>query len=589
MICPKCFNTNNDTANNCAYCGNVLKSDVSVAPQQAVTPAPQPVEAPVQQAPQQPMSNDPFMNQVLMQQNAPKQPSKIDVNKILDKGKELLKNKYVLIGCGVVAVGLVGLVLYNIFHEPSAEELMKAHPSYAEAFFFQGDNNKYALVSKEGKLLTDFEFDYGFYSFTNGYTEISKDNKYGIIKDNGKMSVNYDKYKYITSIGGLYLATGDEDGRYITGSGSTVVTAEDYLPRSEANNAYITTLENNGNLLVYNYKGKKMLTVKDDKDLFMHDKDVYANIYANGINHVVNAQTGKVIAKFEDKDSYCINGISEDEKITLNSCDSSILDSADEKDSYKLIVKGKVIDINDECDKVSVQYDTLVCVKDGEKYLLNKDYERSVSLEEDIAYIDGDTYAIEDDDNVLIYKNGEKVATIKDVYKLSTGKVYYDSYLIKHDDEKYAFYDLNGEKITNANYDYVYNFDINGLARVEHDREYFLINKEGKKVGGTYESIVNHDGDYYIVRNKDDKYGVINSKGEELLELEYESIVNYTVDLKNYLELVREDEHQLYSVDKKKVILDGKEDMSFTKYYVECEVDGDTQYFTYNGKMFYEK
>ena len=77
MICPKCFNTNDDNNNNCVYCGNVLREQVQqpvqpvapVAPEvpvQPVTPevpvAPVAPEVPVQ--PAAPVAQEPVQPQV---------------------------------------------------------------------------------------------------------------------------------------------------------------------------------------------------------------------------------------------------------------------------------------------------------------------------------------------------------------------------------------------------------------------------------------------------------------------------------------------------------------------------------------------
>lgn len=640
MICPKCFNTNDDTANNCVHCGNLLKSSDTInqngamqgfqisvdtsgldnlSPEEkakrlnewASDPRPAAEKTEMlsaanvtltQQQPQQQLSDDPFMNQVLNQQANP-QPPKFDAKKVMekipvDKIKGLLKNKFVLIGAGVIVVAIVGITLYNIFRTPSAEELMKAHPDYADAFFFGNEDDEYALVSKEGKMLTDFDFKYSYNTFVGGYTLVTnKDGEYGIIGDNGKMSVAYGKYDYLLNVGALYLATeegndySDGSAKYISGNGSVVISdGTDYELKMDASNSYLTTFEYNDNIVVFNYKGKKVTTIGANKDLFMHDEDVYANIYSDGVNHIINAQTGKVIAKFEDKDTYCINGVSEDGKIiSVNTCDNSYWNSADEDDDFKLIVDGKVIDTEDECEKVSVQYGNVICVKDDERYLLNSDYERSVSFDEELAYIDGDNYAIYDDGKVSIYKNGEKVKSIKDVDDLYTGRVYYDTYLILHDDDKFTYYDLSGEKVVSVDYEYAYAFDGNERAIVRTDREYYLINKEGKKVSKGYAYINSYDGNYYIVRDEDDNYGIIDKDGKVLVELEYESITPYGVDLKTYFSLYKDDKYSLYDLQEKKITIDNKDSLSLGTYYVECEVDGDYEYFTYNGRMFYEK
>ena len=645
MICPKCFNTNDDNNNNCVYCGNVLREQVQqpvqpvapVAPEvpvQPVTPevpvapvaeapvqgvapvAQEPVQPQVQpqtqgfdvasmgltakqqQAPQQQLSDDPFMNQVLQQQAQPKKTSNIDFKKYVDivvnKSKELIKNKFVLMGVGAVAAVLVGVGIYNIFHKPSEEELMKAHPDYTDAFYFKGDDDKYALISKEGKMLTDFEYEHAYDNFLDGYSVLSNDDgEYGIIKDNGKMSVKFGKYDSIMSIGGLYLVTKGEaenyKAHYITGSGKVVINdIVDYNLKTAASNEYLTAFEYNKNVLIYNYKGKKITTLKYDSDLFMHSEDVYSVISSGGKVVIVNAQTGKVLANFKDKETYCINGVNEDGSIiSINTCDNSYLNFADEEEDFKLIVNGKVVDTESECDSVSVQYETVMCVKDSKRYLLNSKYERSVSLDESIAYKDGDNYAIYNDGSVLIYKNGKKVKTIDKVNDLSTGVVV-DTYLVEKENDKKVYYNLDGEELCDVDYYSARNFDENERAMVYEDREYFLINKEGKQVAGPYD-YVNAYGDFYVVTNKDDKQGVVDKDGKVIVKLEYEDIDVYTSDLKYYLALETDDKYDVYSMSDEKNIITDVDDVNFNDYYMEVINDKNYTYFTYNGKQFYEK
>ena len=613
MICPKCFNMNDDNSNNCVHCGNVLKEQV-VQPVQPVVQQPVQPQVPqqpttgidmasmgltqqAQQVPQQPMSDDPFMNQVFVQQATPKAPPKVDVKKIsgdvLAKAKELLKNKYVLMGVGAVALIFVGVGVYNLLHKPSEEELMKAHPRYADAFFFKGDDDKYALISKEGKQLTDYMFDDAYYTFKDGYTVVSDDGKYGIMEDNGKMKVKYGKYEYILNVGGLYLATKGEEAdyqsSYITGSGKVVISnTKDYELKTDASNSYISTFKYNNALVVYNYKGKKITSLSDGKDLFMHDEDVYAAIASDGKVVIVNAQKGKVLASFKDDKTYCINGVNEDGSIiSINTCENSYYNSASADEDFKLIVNGKVIDTEDECDFVSLQYDNVMCVKDSERYLLNSKYERSVSFDEELAYVDGDNYAIYKDGSVLVYKDGKKVATIENVDDLNTGKVN-DTYLVELDNDKYAFYNLDGKEVLTVEYDYVNAFDENERAIVSTDRDYYLINKKGEKVAGPYYYISAYD-DYYVVKNKEDMYGAIDKDGKVLVDLKYDDIDSYTADLDSYLKLTKDDKQSLYSVKDKKIVIGEQDRLGMYDYYIEAHNGSDILYFTYNGKQFYEK
>jgi hypothetical protein len=123
---------------------------------------------------------------------------------------------------------------------------------------------------------------------------------------------------------------------------------------------------------------------------------------------------------------------------------------------------------------------------------------------------------------------------------------------------------------------------------VYEDREYYLINKEGKQVAGPYD-YVNAYGDFYVVTNKDDKQGVVDKDGKVIVKLEYEDIDVYTSDLKYYLALETDDKYDVYSMSDEKNIITDVDDVNFNDYYMEVINDKNYTYFTYNGKQFYEK
>ena len=53
-----------------------------------------------------------------------------------------------------------------------------------------------ALFNEDGKKLTDFIFT-STSDFVNGTALVKKDDAYGIINANGKMTVDFGKYNYI--------------------------------------------------------------------------------------------------------------------------------------------------------------------------------------------------------------------------------------------------------------------------------------------------------------------------------------------------------------------------------------------------------
>ena len=605
MICPKCFSTNDDANNNCTSCGNALKSSDTInqevvsstvpefTPASNTVPevkglnnettnevAKEEVSVPAQAT----VNDDPFMNQVLNSQ--PKEKKSIDFKGLFERYS---KDRNVRIGA-LAVVAIVGVVgLYNVLHKPSEKELLKQQASYTESFFFKGDESYSTLYSDKGKKLSKDKFDTTT-SFVDGAALVTNDDgKRGVISDKGKMLVPYDKYDLLYRYGGLYVAT-DDDGAYLLSSrGKKVLTLDDnYDTDYDASGSTSLMLNTEKNAILYSYKGKKIATLPydDDEDMMIDESGNYAVAYSGGKNVLYDINTAKVIAKFEAKSAYCINGANEEgTEFSLYTCDGGWFDYASDDDDYKVVIKGKVIDVNDECDKASSQYDTLICVSDGDNYLINKKGKKTINMsEKDVAYIDAENYAVQEDDDVVFYVGNKKKATVKDA-NINDGRVYSDIYLLRSDDE-YVYYDKNGKKISKHEVDSASSHNEEGFALLRNNDKYFVIDKKGNVVGEKYDYITAY-GKYFVVKD-DDKYGVMNSKGKLIVDTKYDSINPNTVKLEVYFELEKDEKHSLYVVKNKKEVIKDKEDLSFYDHYVIAEEDDDKVYYTYNGKEFYK-
>lgn len=614
MICPKCFSPNDDANNNCTSCGEKLKSSDTINQETLSSPVPEfkPAEnaapevkgldngtsvevaqevvetAPVapESTPQTTMSStdDPFMNQVLNTQ--PKEKKNIDFKGLFEKYS---KDKNVRIGAIAIVAVLLIVVLYNVLHKPSEKELLKQQATYTESFFFKGDNDYSTLYSDKGKTLSKEKFDSAS-AFIDGASLVTNDDgKKGVISDKGKMLVPYDKYDSLYRYGGLYVAT-DDDGAYLLSSrGKKVLTLDDnYDTDYDAAGSTSLMINTEKNAIIYSYKGSKIATLPydDDDDIMIDESGDYAVAFSGGKNVLYNIHTAKVVAKFDADSAYCINGANSDgTEFSLYSCDGGWFDYASNDDKYKIVINGKVIDVNDECDKASSQYDTLICVSDSDNYLLDKSGKKTVNLsEEDVAYIDAKNYAIQKDSDVEIYVNGKKKTTIKDS-RINDGRIYSDIYLLRKD-SKYIYYDKNGKEIKSFEADYAAVHNDEGFAIVKEEDKYFVIDKKGNNIGEKYDFISSY-GKYFVVKD-DDQYGVMNNKGKLIIETKYDSINPNEVRLEMYFELVLDDKHSLYSMKDKKEIVSKVDDISFYEHYFLVEDDDDKLYHTYNGKVFYE-
>ena len=108
---------------------------------------------------------------------------------------------------------------------------------------------------------------------------------------------------------------------------------------------------------------------------------------------------------------------------------------------------------------------------------------------------------------------------------------------------KYGFVDTNGYEICPIKYDKVWAFSSDGIALVEKQGKYGFINEEGEEVcnvkydigrykGGSIEDRFEGFHPYYgfnfmglVIIKEYGKYGIVNSKGQVIIEPKYDDII----------------------------------------------------------------
>ena len=173
-----------------------------------------------------------------------------------EKKDDKKKSKLALIICAVVAaiaviVGVVVALLYSNQTDPADP---RASLSYSTSFFIH-DNNKYTLWDSDGKRVTEEEYD-NQSGFLSGYAMVKKDDQYGIIRENGTMSVEFGKYGNIVSKSGLYLAQDDNTKEYflLTGSGNELAKGNDLKVYTPASLFGFAAVETDGKIKLFNYE-----------------------------------------------------------------------------------------------------------------------------------------------------------------------------------------------------------------------------------------------------------------------------------------------------------------------------------------------
>lgn len=504
----------------------------------------------------------------------------------MNKIKELLKQYrrlIILIMLIIIVVGLVVFGVKTVKNLTTKEEL----PTSSNAFFLTNDEGYYSLFNSDGKQLIDYKF-VKANDFYNHVAKVKdKDSSYGIVNDKGKYIVKLGTYDNIYQYGSLFKVEDDSKYSLLNKSGKKIIKKSDFEVQTFTGiNSFIAVSYNN-KIIIYNYNGKKIYTFarndKDTSNLSANEIGKYGSVYYNGLTIVFDITSGKIISKIKEDTEYCINEVSEDESIiTLNSCTSWYEETKDIK--YKIIKNNKLKDLKDNCDKVTLNNDMLICTQDDIRYLLNDKLKKVDINVGDITYQNYKNYAIKKDNNIEFIKNNKKVSTLKDAILADKGYSKKGIYLT-YKDNVYTFYNIKGKSLFKKSYKKATSFDKFNLAKVSEDGEnYYLINSSGKKVSPEF-TTASISNDYYIY-NKDNLMGILSNKGKVLIENKYTSINIQSINEHNYAIANNNEEYELIDLDTKKTILKSDTAMILHDSYITTSKDNKINYYNYKGKEF---
>lgn len=517
--------------------------------------------------------------------------------------------KILLIVIAILAIGGIAFTGYKFFFKDKIDNKefdIKATTS----FFLQNSDSKYALFNETGEQLTDFIYT-RVGDFVNGTARVEIDDQEGIINAYGKMTVPLGKYKYITPKSGLYRVNEDTKESYnkylINGEGKVLYNLDGVNVDSfiGIDTFLILELENENKYKVINYGGKELVSfpkVDDDdvKSPSVNEEQGHISVFYNNKNWIFNVSTGKQLASFDSNLHYCVNNVSEDGTIvTLNSCVSWF--QSQDKTYYKFIKDGKLYDKTGECDRIRENQGNIFCTKDNKDYLLDSSLNLGIETNGKAYSNASNSYVMastKENYTVDFYQNGKLSKSVpcrdleeqgymeSDIYLLGT---HYNTYC-GTDFGKYEYYNSKGEKIINKSFVRAEPFDSNGLARVSEDKKtYYMIDKKGKQVGGSYSNIYLYAGFYTIINN--DLEGIMNKEGKEIIPTSYSKISISTHKGRTFAtSKTSENKYIVYDLDKNKELfsVDVAPTMNY-EHYITTYSNGKTQYYTFDGKMFFEK
>lgn len=500
--------------------------------------------------------------------------------------------KWLLIGImAAVILVVVGVVIALLSRNNIDPSSPTANLDYSESFFIQ-DGDEYRIWNAEGKQLTNDKYD-TYSDFVGGYAMVKKGDQYGIIREDGKMSVDFGKYNPISPRGGLYEAEDANTGveYLITATGKVLESGEDLdIIYSGMSSGYAAVI-NNGKLKVYNLSGTLILetdAISDEENPYLNYSKDFGLVHYGGKNWLFDARDGKVLASF-DGEKYSFDGVANDRKTIL-------LSNYDNSNQYKLYKNGKIYDLNE------LKYYGLTELGDvlgyddfSELAILNDEYKVKQKVDAHIQYKDSNTYAVKksgDNGGIEIWSNGKVVKEFGEGTDIVASNILHDDFFAFEDEDGARFYTLSGEEAFNHTFEDIDNlFDKNHLAIVSDDGDaYYLINTKGEKVNDIMATDYTYRIGGYRAENSDGRYAIINKNGKPVTDFKYtsayyrddaepRSIWTGTLENKN---------SDVIDADSGKVIVsDVAVDSFYNNYFTTTNVDGGTDYYTYNGTLFF--
>lgn len=589
MICSKCGTKNNEGEKFCIKCGNNFEGEKLNISQQS--------------------NNDLIQNDICNNGNVNNSilsntsNNLADVNRINNKLNLLFKPKmlFIFIGCGILLV-TIGVAISNVSKIGVKNNSNSTKLNNNTSFFVKNKENKYALFNQKGKKLTDFDFSVAS-EIVNDTAIVYKDDKVGIISGNGKMIASFGKYDEILRKGSFYKVTKNESEYLIDSKGKNIFNLKnmqvfDYM---YVYNFVILKNEETNKYIIVDSKGKDIYSfpvVKNSDKIKVSEEDGFASIYYNNKNYILNIDKKKLITSFDDVDRFCISDIFNNRNsLLISSCASFF--SEPTRDSYKVIEKGKVIDLDKECDSIGRDSEKIICTSNGKDYFLDDNYKK-VSEASYTAFDNEFNYVrnnYQDDEGVNFYNDGK---IIKHIPCSSLGKDGFmpnGLFILAANDSKcgtkpriYNFYKSNGEKAFDKGFKSILKIDKNNNYIVsEDDIYYYLIDEKGNQKSEKYTKI-KFSGDFYII-TKDTGTGMLDKTGKEIIPCNYSDIRTFLANEKKYAKLLKKDSSVVvYDLWKQKEVFSSSEDINTLNYYIEVNSSGKRQLYSYiTGKLFYEE
>ena len=475
------------------------------------------------------------------------------------------KIRWIIIG--IVAVIIIAISIMAIINEVQLHYKVEEISEYK--YFTLEQNQKYGVIDRNGNIVIEAE--YGAVQIPNPskaifvcvkeYNENTKE--YETVVYNEKKEVLLSNYKNVQAIS-IYTNV-----------------------NSTAYEKSVLTYKENGKYGLINLEGKQITKPVYDEISSINYKEGTFLVKQNELEGIINMK-GKVIIKCEYESVTSDNYYSENG----NKKQAGFIVSKKTEDGYRYgyaNYRGTIIlnPIYTQLERVTEIANEkgvyFIAFKNGQAGLLKNNKEILNYEYEDIQYNvlgsifvtkrNGKYGAVNQEGTTVLYPEYDNVYT---------GGMYLNA--LK--DKDIFIFDLNGNKIeTNKvsktkteNANYYITIDKNNKYKVVDSKDNIIIDKD-------YTYIEYLPGDYFIVE-RDSKSGIIDSNGKSVIELKYDSIsrINET----DILQMEKDKNIALYNLNMKEIVsMDNAivKEVKDEKAYILLYSDTDFKYLDKNGNI----
>ena len=475
------------------------------------------------------------------------------------------KIRWIIIG--IVAVIIIAISIMAIINEVQLHYKVEEISEYN--YFTLEQNQKYGVIDRNGNIVIEAEYEAvqipnpskAIFVCVKEYNESTKE--YETVVYNEKKEVLLSNYKNVQAI--------------------SIYTNVNSTPYEKS----VLTYKENGKYGLINLEGKQITKPVYDEISSINYKEGTFLVKQNELEGIINMK-GKVIIKCEYESVTSDNYYSENG----NNKQAGFIVSKKKEDGYRYgyaNYRGTIIlnPIYTQLERVTEIANEkgvyFIAFKNGQAGLLKNNKEILNYEYEDIQYNvlgsifvtkrNGKYGAVNQEGTTVLYPEYDNVYT---------GGMYLNA--LK--DKDIFIFDLNGNKIeTNEvsktkteNANYYITIDKNNKYKVVDSKDNIIIDKD-------YTYIEYLPGDYFIVE-RDSKSGIIDSNGKSVVELKYDSIsrINET----DILQMEKDKNIALYNLNMKEIVsMDNAivKEVKDEKSYILLYSDTDFKYLDKEGNI----